>query len=458
MIYGRTMGIKRVLPGIFEAIILLVCVFGGNFFCHAASSELNSPAQKRTFLYAIREPARLAILVSSNFGQQIKFTGLADGGEIPADTEVPGWLVINTRGAGKYLVPVSEGKGKWLVCGSMYRPVKFNDVELKTILATLDKFRKMKPDDEATALRKSLLETDNDSLRLAIFDYLSKGGEFDKVISRSDAAYWTMIYFNKNSSDFLKQKIMLEMAKNNFMPDSPIFVESLKSKRLASAAGEIYVTKDRKFFKNLMLKWMESPELREVALWNSALMVNDPEFVTKALKHYKRNSVLTLELVPLLCVSDKNNHKALISELLKDKNPSRLALQLKAAETIVQINNVNYVAEMQKFIKNHEKHAVIKDSYMYFCVLAYLCRNDDASAIKSALTRVAGINRSEKNKRIEISAFIRAFRSVYNSQLSTPEQLEKSLEERLTRVNRRGKSTLADVKATEPCTEVFLLT
>ncbi|MBN2642266.1 MAG: hypothetical protein JXR78_11470 [Victivallales bacterium] len=455
MIYGRTMDVKRVLPGVFEAIILLVCVFGGSSFCHAASSELNSPAQKRTFLYAIRKPARLAVLESANFGQQIKFIGLADGGKIPADTEVPGWLIINTRGAGKYLVPVSEIKGKWLVWGSMYSPVKFNDVELETILIALDELGKIKPDDEVTALRKSLLETDSDSLRLAIFDYLSKGGEFDKVISRSDAAYWTMIYFNKSSSDFLKQKIMLEMAKNNFMPDSPIFVESLKNRRLAPAAGEIYVEKDRRFFRSLMLKWIESPELREVALWNSALMVNDPEFVTKALKHYKRNSDLTEELVPLLCVSDKNNHKAFISELLKDKNPSRLALQLKAAETIVKTNNVNYVAEMQEFIKNHEKHAVIKDSYMYFCVLAYLCRNDDALAIRSALTRVAGISRPEGNKRIEISAFIRAFRAVYNSQLSTPEQFEKSLEERLARINRRGKSTLADVKAAEPCAEVF---
>jgi hypothetical protein len=441
--------------------IILILLFTAAFYsyeCIASTAEKAeghlAPAQKRTFLYAIREPARLAILVSSNFGQQIKFTGFADGGKIPMDTEVPGWLTVNTRGAGSYLVPVKNIKGKWTVCGSMYNPVKFNNGELKAILVALGELSKMNPDEEAAALKKLLLKTENDSLRLAIFDYLSKGGEFGKVMSRSDAAYWTMVYFNYDSSDFLKRKIMLEMAENNFMPDSPIFVESLKHETLAAAAGKIYIAKDKKFFKSLMLKWIESPEQKEAALLNSALMVNDPEFVNKALMSYKNNSVLTVGFVPLLCASQKNNHKAIIAELLKDKNPSRLALQLKAVETIVEINNVDYAAEVRAFMKNYEKHSLVKNSYIYLCALAYLCRNDDAVAIRAALERIAGMP-PVKDKHTDVAAFCRAFRSIYNAHLSTPEQFKNSLEQRLAKINRSKKTKLAEVETATPYADVF---
>lgn len=396
-----------------------------------------SAEEYNCFWEAAKHADEIGIIQSRNRGNDLKVTGFLSGKESDVKIKFPNWFVWRVRTSGDYLLPLIKKDAGYIIFGQKYSIPAIKVGDAAKYNEIIKQYKKLKPEEENAFLKKVIRDENYVSLALACLHRLNRIGEFNRVMSKKDCNFWLAVYSQKNIGIDFKRYLLNNISRRNFSNSIAIFEAALKDPKLSTMAGQIFAGKDKKRFEKLMISWLADDKLRSFALMNSQNMVENPTYVSAAMKYFdpKKKKEL-IYFIPVLCATSNKKAQDFIKAFLTTATDKRdFMLYLAVLKNISDSRSTAYTKELKVFLKNHNNDRFVMGGVVYPRILLCLCLANDTDGYKRTLEYINELKPESKQNsdKVKINNFMRIFH-LYNARLNKLEDLKENIQIKLAKV------------------------
>ncbi|MDD5599116.1 MAG: hypothetical protein PHV82_14310 [Victivallaceae bacterium] len=269
------------------------------------------------FWQAAKHADEIGIIKSQNRGNDLKLTRFLSGKKSDVKIKYPDWLVWQVRTTGEYLLPLTKKDANYVICGQKYSIPAIKADDAAKYDEIIKQYKKLKPEEEDAFFKKVIRNENYASLALPCLYRLNGIGEFSRVMPKKDCNFWLAVYSQKNIDISFKRYLLYNISRSNFLNSIAIFEAALKDTKLSTMAGQIFAEKDKKRFEKLMTSWLADDKLRLLALMNSQNMIENPAYVSAAMKYFDpKDKKELIYFIPVLCAASNKKAQDFIKTFL----------------------------------------------------------------------------------------------------------------------------------------------
>ena len=298
--------------------------------------------------------------------------------------KLPKWAIFQLK-PGRHLLPLTKVDNNFEAFGMGYEVPAITQDSDKAFADMFLQYKQLAPEKENEFLKSLLLDAKFKSLNYAALRKIAMSGEFKRKLNALELMFWQKVCQAQGDDIMFKSALISALGNKSFDPDAPVFLEALEDKQLSGIVGGLYMRHDKTAFTAKMLQYLDDPAKREIALKNSFVLVNNPEYVVKAMKYFDQNDKkLFPAFIPVLTAKDNKAGKEAIAKFLKESDPKQdFNNRMMLFAMIWRNNDPAYIAETKALLTAADE--MLLKSPAYPTALGYLYRNNDLDGMKMLL-------------------------------------------------------------------------
>ena len=328
------------------------------------------------------------------------------------------WIQYYIPKSGQYLVPVIKNKGMYNIVGSGYQLTVYDPKTVDEFIKQWKEFKALEQSKETEFLKKIIV--DNSSSREMIQSAVARllaNGCFKTKLSEADIVFWEGIIFDSKLSRRLASRLINILAEDNFAAAKPVLERALKDKRFTTMAASQFVRYDKEQFTKLMLEWLQDDQMRELALKNSSLLIEDKKFIDTAMKYFKNSDAGEVKAyLPILFAKDNFSGNDVIKDILNKQDNAYKKLIHRIYMNIIRSDNPVWTDEMGRLAQLKNSKGIY--TRLKPLALAYLCRHKNKKGIELTRKYLESI----KNDKIKSQRLLMGFSMVYRKKFESVEE------------------------------------